>query len=282
MRQLPILRFAKVSKKYNADGVALCEVSFIIHPGEFSALAGPSGSGKTTILNIAAGLDRPTAGEVIFSGNDLGKLSKNDLSRLRKTSMGFVFQAYNLFPVLTALENVEYPLALNGVESAERIARATQALKEVGLPEFARRFPSQLSGGQQQRVAIARAMVAEPKIIFADEPTANLDSSTAEKLLRLFRKLNEEKGITFLFSSHDPMVLRNAHRVLEISDGRIKKDSAKKETKEIAHDKMVRQSLVRLPVVRSGTGKFSLWHDPLRRSPHARGKHPGGYRNGSQ
>jgi putative ABC transport system ATP-binding protein len=221
---MAILSFKNVSKHYSTDAIALKEVTFSIQPGEFAALAGPSGSGKTTILNLAAGLDRPSEGSVLFSGKELTSLTADRLAVLRRRSFGFVFQSYNLFPVLTALENVEYPLALNHVSADERQRRAKAALEEVGLAEFCRRFPSQLSGGQQQRVAIARAIVAQPQIVFADEPTANLDSGTAEKLLLLFRKLNETKKITFLFSSHDPMVLGVAKRILQIRDGRIQTD----------------------------------------------------------
>ncbi len=221
---MSLLLLKKVSKKYGGDAVALEDVSFELTEGEFAALAGPSGSGKTTLLNLAAGLDHPTDGEVTFLGKTLKSLSPEALARIRRKSVGFVFQSYNLFPVLTALENVEYPLALNDVLPARRKRLAQEALEEVGLGKFARRFPSELSGGQQQRVAIARAIVTGPKIVFADEPTANLDSATAEKLLVLFRSLNETKGITFLFSSHDSMVLAVAKRILSVKDGRIVSD----------------------------------------------------------
>lgn len=221
-----ILKFSAVSKLYSQDATALHEVTLSLKAGEFTALAGPSGSGKTTLLNLAAGLDKPSGGHVHFLDKDLSALAPDELSRVRRQSVGFVFQSYNLFPVLTALENVEYPLALNHVPPQERRLRAAKALEEVGLKGFEKRFPSQLSGGQQQRVAIARAIVTNPKIVFADEPTANLDSVTAEKLLQLFRHLNEEKKITFLFSSHDPMVLKIARRVIEMCDGHVKHDSA--------------------------------------------------------
>jgi putative ABC transport system ATP-binding protein len=223
---MTILSFRSVTKKYADDAAALEQVSFEIAKGEFTALAGPSGSGKSTILNLAAGLDHPTAGSVFYRGKDLSRLSSDRLALIRRSSVGFVFQSYNLFPVLTALENVEYSLALTGMATDKRRAAAKSALEEVGLSEFEKRLPAQLSGGQQQRVAIARAIVILPTIVFADEPTANLDSSSAESLLLLFRRLNESKGITFLFSSHDPRVLRVAKRVLLIADGRVANDTA--------------------------------------------------------
>ncbi len=222
---MSLLTLKKVSKHYPGDAVGLMEVSFSLGQGEFAALAGPSGSGKTTILNLSAGLDHPSDGEIHFLGKNLKGLDGEALARLRRRSVGFIFQSYNLFPVLTALENVEYPLALLDMPQAKRRKLAAAALEEVGLGGFGKRFSNELSGGQQQRVAIARAIVTSPKIIFADEPTANLDSKTSEKLLELFRSLNESKGITFLFSSHDPKVLQVAKRVLEVKDGRIVADS---------------------------------------------------------
>jgi putative ABC transport system ATP-binding protein len=216
-----MLEFQDVYKEYSSTAPALLGVSFRIEPGEFTALAGPSGSGKTTILNLAAGLDVPSRGRVLFMGQDLGALGPGEMSRLRRRETGFVFQSFNLFPVLTAHENVEYPLALKRVPPRERRERAFAALKEVGLEAFAGRRPSELSGGQQQRVAVARAMVSRPKIVFADEPTASLDSHSAEELLKLFEQLNRASGTTFLFSSHDPRVLQIAHRIIRVMDGRI-------------------------------------------------------------
>lgn len=219
------LSFYNVTKRYEtADGLGVQNLSFDILKGDFVALAGPSGSGKTTALNLAAGLDKPTSGQVHLMSQDLGKLNANELTSIRRQSVGFVFQSYNLFPVLTALENVEYPLALKKVSPAVRRERAMGLLKTVGLAEFAFRFPRELSGGQQQRVAVARAMVTEPEIVFADEPTANLDSKSAELLIELFRNLNKTNHTTFLFSSHDPRVLRAANRVLEMEDGCLRKD----------------------------------------------------------
>ena len=222
------ITFKNVTKKYGDFDTALSKINFSVKEGEFVALAGPSGSGKTTILNIAAGLDNPSAGLVSLLDKDLKKLSKKQLLALRRQHVGYVFQAYNLFPVLTALENVEYPLALSNVPQEKRRILATQALKEVGLSSMAHRFPSQLSGGQQQRVAVARAIAKHPKIVFADEPTANLDSQTAHKLLELFSKLNKQKNITFVFSSHDPAVLKMAKRIIKVSDGTIKRETKKR------------------------------------------------------
>ncbi len=230
---MSVLTFNGVTKEYASDAPALQSVSFSIESGEFTALAGPSGSGKSTALNLAAGLDHPSRGSVVLLGQNLSTLDRDGLTRLRRDSVGFVFQAYNLFPVLTAMENVEYPMALKKIPSKERRVRAHAALAEVGLDKYAKRFPSQLSGGQQQRVAIARAMVTDPQIVFADEPTANLDSKSAEKLLLLFSRLNETRETTFLFSSHDPRVLQIARRIITLTDGRISYDSAHKTPVEV-------------------------------------------------
>ncbi|MFM8313137.1 MAG: ABC transporter ATP-binding protein [Deltaproteobacteria bacterium] len=216
-----ILEFKEVSKVYNQERAGIHQLSFSVKEGEIIALAGPSGSGKTTALNVAAGLDDFNEGDVRLLNKSLQQMEGEDLLELRRSQVGFVFQSYNLLPVLTVLENVEYPLALKGINYDERIRRAREVIREVGLEGLENRMPSQLSGGQQQRVAVARAMVTEPQIIFADEPTANLDASTAEKLLELFRKLNEKNGTTFVFSSHDPRVLKLADRVIVLSDGRL-------------------------------------------------------------
>ena len=194
-----ILRFDEVTKQYSEFETAVKGVSFGISKGEFTALAGPSGSGKSTLLNLAAGLDFPTSGKVELLGRNLSLLNKEDLNKLRCDHVGFVFQSYNLFPVLTALENVEYPLALKGIKAEERKHLAQKALEETGCEKLANRLPSELSGGQQQRVAVARAIVSSPDIVFADEPTANLDSKTAKKLLGVFKELITVRGITFLF-----------------------------------------------------------------------------------
>ncbi|NBX67452.1 MAG: ABC transporter ATP-binding protein [Proteobacteria bacterium] len=216
-----ILEFREVSKVYNQEKSGIHDLSFSVKQGEIVALAGPSGSGKTTALNIAAGLDEFCDGEVRLLDRSLQNLLPQELLNLRRNDVGFIFQSYNLFPVLTVLENVEYPLALKGVRFYERIEKAKRCIEEVGLAGLEDRMPSALSGGQQQRVAVARALVTEPRIIFADEPTANLDAVTAEKLLLLFRELNDKQGTTFIFSSHDPRVLKFADRVIVLADGRL-------------------------------------------------------------
>ncbi|PIP81520.1 MAG: macrolide ABC transporter ATP-binding protein [Elusimicrobia bacterium CG_4_9_14_3_um_filter_62_55] len=219
----PLIKVKSVTKIY--DGAlavtALKSVSLDFARGEFTAIAGPSGSGKSTLLNIIGTLDSPTKGEVLYEGRHVSTLSENQLADFRLLSLGFVFQAYNLIPVLTAFENVEYVLALQGVPGAERRERAMEALKWVGLEAQADRRPDLLSGGQQQRVAVARSIVHRPMVVLADEPTANLDSKTAESLLELMARLNQEHGVTFLFSSHDPRVLERARRVVEILDGKL-------------------------------------------------------------
>lgn len=231
---MTIVSFRNVYKRYDAFEMALRGISFDVRGGEFAALAGPSGSGKTTILNLAAGLDKPTRGMVTLLENDLNDLTRPQVTALRRENVGFIFQSFNLFPVLTAVENVQYPLAIQGINGKQGRQRALQALAEVGISDFAVRFPTELSGGQQQRVAIARAIVTQPQIIFADEPTANLDSKAAWQLLEVFQKLNEEKAITFLFSSHDPSVLKTAKRVLFISDGKFESGEKQEERLEIA------------------------------------------------
>ena len=213
-----------VSKIYRSDGLAvraLSDIQLNIDWGEFAVLAGPSGSGKSTLLHLIGALDRPSEGKVVVGDQDLGKLSRNELADFRLRKIGFVFQAYNLIPVLTAQENVEYLLLLQGVERKERAARATELLKRVGLADQVRKRPGEMSGGQQQRVAVARALASRPEIVLADEPTANLDSQTGAGLIDLFRELNEQFHITFLFASHDPMVIQRAQRVIRLHDGRI-------------------------------------------------------------
>ena len=219
-----------VTKVYAADGIpvnALNGIDLTIESGEFTALVGPSGSGKTTFLNIISGLDSPTDGKVWLAGKVLSAMSGNELSDFRRDNIGFIFQAYNLIPVLTVEENVEYIMLLAGVPKSERHARVIAMLEAVGLQGVANRVPTQLSGGQQQRVAIARAMVSEPAIILADEPTANLDSKTGADLLEMMRRLNEETGMTFIFSTHDPMVMAGARRMITLRDGRVDTDEAR-------------------------------------------------------
>ena len=219
-----------VTKVYAADGIpinALNGIDLTIQSGEFTALVGPSGSGKTTFLNIISGLDSPTDGKVWLAGQVLSEMNGNELSDFRRDNIGFIFQAYNLIPVLTVEENVEYIMLLAGVPKAERHERVIAILEAVGLKGVANRVPTQLSGGQQQRVAIARAMVSEPAIILADEPTANLDSKTGADLLEMMRRLNAETGMTFIFSTHDPMVMEGARRLITLRDGRVDTDEAK-------------------------------------------------------
>lgn len=219
-----------VSKKYRLGEItvtALAGISVKAAPGEFVALAGPSGSGKTTLLNLVGGLDQPDSGSVTVDGHELASLSSGTLADLRLNRIGFVFQAYNLIPVLTAAENVEYILRLQKVGKPERHQRVKAILDEVGLEGLYDRKPAELSGGQQQRVAVARAIVSAPAIILADEPTANLDSKTGEKLLKLMARLNQNKGITFVFATHDEMVMAYARRIIYLRDGRIVSDQRK-------------------------------------------------------
>jgi len=203
-------------------------VDLTIAPGEFTALVGPSGSGKTTFLNIISGLDSPTGGSVWLRGKLLSDMKGKELSDFRRDHIGFIFQAYNLIPVLTVEENVEYIMLIQGVSKGERHERVMKILGDVGLKDFARRRPTQLSGGQQQRVAIARAMVSEPDLILADEPTANLDSRTGAELLDMMRDLNQKTGMTFLFSTHDTMIMERARRVITLKDGIVDSDELKK------------------------------------------------------
>ncbi len=200
---------------------ALDGVTMDIRRGEVLAIAGPSGSGKSTLLGLVGALDRPTGGEICVEGRNLAQLSAREAAILRRDRIGFVFQAYNLVPVLTALENVEYVMVLQGRSKTARQQRARQILAEVGLGELVDRRPGELSGGQQQRVAVARALAAEPALILADEPTANLDSATAAALLDMMVALNRQHGTTFVFSTHDPAVMQRADRVVHLRDGRI-------------------------------------------------------------
>ena len=210
-----------VSKTYRlgkVDVTALAGVSLTVRAGEFLAVAGPSGSGKTTLLNLIGCLDTPTSGEIAIDGEAIGRLTAGRRADLRARKLGFVFQTFNLIPVLTAWENVEYPLLLQHGRR-DVTARVRGALEQVGLGDRARHRPPELSGGQQQRVAIARALVTEPALVLADEPTANLDSRTGHEIVELMRRLNRERGTTFVFSTHDPRIVAAADRVLEISDG---------------------------------------------------------------
>ncbi|MBW2524696.1 MAG: ABC transporter ATP-binding protein [Deltaproteobacteria bacterium] len=225
-----IVELEEVEKSYQQGDLAvpaLRGLSLRVDEGEFLALCGPSGSGKTTTLNIIGALDSPSSGKVVVDGKDLSKLSRTALSELRRDRIGFVFQAYNLIPVLTAYENAEVVLALQGVKPAERRKRVMDLLAAVGLEGMEHRRPTELSGGQQQRVAIARAIAADPAVVLADEPTANVDSETAERLLVIMEKLNEERGVTFIFSTHDPRVMQRAKRVVRMVDGQIDSDETR-------------------------------------------------------
>jgi putative ABC transport system ATP-binding protein len=220
-----------VKKDYSRDSVVVHAVQGIdlaVDKGEFTAIVGPSGSGKTTFLNLISGLDSPTEGDVWLNGEHISKMSGNELSDFRRDNIGFIFQAYNLIPVLNVEENVEYVMMLQGVPSEERHRRVSEILEEVGLGGFNDRFPKAISGGQQQRVAIARAMVTRPVLVLADEPTANLDSKTSESLLDMMRELNRNTGMTFLFSTHDQRVIDKARRVVVLVDGTVEQDELKR------------------------------------------------------
>jgi putative ABC transport system ATP-binding protein len=226
-KNLQVIVAENVEKTYSDNGIpvhAVRGIDLTIHTGEFTAIVGPSGSGKTTFLHLISGLDTPTAGQVWLTGKLLSSMSGRELSDFRRDHVGFIFQAYNLIPVLTVEENVEYIMLLQKVPKHERHARVVKILTEVGLEGLEHRFPPQLSGGQQQRVAIARAMVSQPSLILADEPTANLDSATGAALLDMMRELNEKSGMTFVFSTHDEMIMRRARRVITIKDGKIAGD----------------------------------------------------------
>lgn len=227
---MPLVSLQKVGKTYLDRGLpvqALRDIALELDAGEFTCLAGPSGSGKTTLLNIIGCLDRPSSGEVRIFDESTARRSRSGLASLRSRTFGFVFQSYNLIPVLTAYENVEYVLLLQGLGSRERRERVLDALAGVGIADLAGKRPGQLSGGQQQRVAVARAIVGRPVLVLADEPTANLDSVTAADLIDLLGQLNTASGTTFLFSSHDPAVIGRAGRVITMQDGRIVTDQEK-------------------------------------------------------
>ena len=228
---MAVVEIVNVVKDYLEDGQvtthALRGVDLVVEKGEFMALAGPSGSGKTTLLNLLGALDTPTSGSLRIDGTELAAMRAKALSDLRRDRIGFVFQAYNLFPVLTAAENAEYVLELQGVGASERRRRVAELFARLGLTELANTRPAKMSGGQQQRVAVARAIAAKPALVLADEPTANLDQATGRALIDLMHELNRERGVTFLFSTHDPMVLERADRVVRLVDGKIAADERK-------------------------------------------------------
>lgn len=226
---MKVITVRNVDKVYNPEKIpvqALRDVSLEIEEGEFTAIVGPSGSGKSTLLNIIGGLDRPTKGYVEVGGHVISEMPDNKLIDFRKSHIGFVFQAYNLIPVLTARENVEFVMLLQKRPKSECAQRALALLHEVGLDDKTDKRPSELSGGQQQRVAVARALAPAPDFILADEPTANLDSKTAQNLLDIMARLNERERTTFLFSTHDPRVIERARRVITLVDGQVASDES--------------------------------------------------------
>jgi putative ABC transport system ATP-binding protein len=223
----PAVRTEAVWKTFHqvAEEVhAVRNVSLVIEQGEFTALAGPSGSGKTTLLNLIGGLTRSTSGRVFVAGQDLTKMSNRGLAQLRLTKIGFVFQAYNLLPVLTAMENAEFPMLLQGIPVEDRRRRVRELFEKTGLTGLEERRPGKLSGGQQQRVAVIRAVVSEPALVLADEPTANLDSAASEALLDVMHELNQELGVTFVFATHDSRVMERSRRLVRMVDGAIDSD----------------------------------------------------------
>ena len=225
-----IVKLEDVHKVYQQGKIevhALRGLDLEVRKGEFMALTGPSGSGKTTALNIIGGLDTPSKGKALVEGRDLATMSRGELSRMRRDKIGFVFQAYNLVPVFSAFENAETVLRLQGMAADKRRTRIMSLLEEVGLAGMENRRPSEMSGGQQQRVAIARAIASDPVVTLADEPTANVDSATAEMLLALMEKLNREHNVTFIFSTHDPRVMARARRVVHMVDGKVESDKTK-------------------------------------------------------
>lgn len=230
MSQLtPLIQVLDLKKHYQldkADSPALEGIQLKIFSGERVALMGPSGSGKSTLLNLIGCLDRPTAGQVLYQETDTSRMSDKKLSAFRNKSLGFIFQSFNLIPVLSVFENVEYPLLWQNLSSGERRSRVNGMLEKVGLASFARRSPELLSGGQRQRVAIARALAGKPRLVLADEPTAALDQKTGRDIMELMTKLNEEEGATLVFSTHDPLVAQWAHRIVRLVDGKIVSDPA--------------------------------------------------------
>ncbi len=222
-----VIELKDLTKIYNPTGIAveaLMGISVTIEQGEFTVVVGPSGSGKTTLLNMIGGLDQPTSGTVMIDGMDISTMKPDAMIDFRLNHIGFVFQSFNLIPVLTAKENVEFIMLLQNIAKAERDKRAIEILDEVGLKDRLDSTPAELSGGQQQRVAVARALASHPSFVLADEPTANLDSVAAESLLEIMEHLNHEHGMTFLFSTHDPRVMKRAHRILTLEDGLITSD----------------------------------------------------------
>lgn len=227
MNMVEIKDIGKTYKQGKVSVHALDSITLSIKTGEFTALSGPSGSGKTTLLNLIGGLDTPSRGEIILDNEPITDLSQSQLADIRLNKIGFVFQAYNIIPVLSARENVEYVMLMQGVPAKERTERAKAVLDDVGLSGMHDRRPAELSGGQQQRVAVARAIVSNPAIVLADEPTANLDSHTGQGLIEMMARMNEERNVTFIFSTHDPMVMGFSRRVIQLTDGKVTDDLQK-------------------------------------------------------
>ena len=224
-----VIEINNLTRKYGkgvAEVIAVNQLSLNIEYGEFTAIIGPSGSGKSTLLNLIGGLDNSDEGQIILAGNNLASMSGKKMSDFRRDHIGFIFQAYNLIPVLSAAENIEYIMLLQGISNTERSKRVEEMLHLVGLEGLGNRRPSELSGGQQQRVAVARAMASKPEIILADAPTANLDSKTGASLLDMMKGLNEDKGVTFVFSTHDEMIMKRAKRLINLRDGSIERDES--------------------------------------------------------
>lgn len=227
---MKVIEIKDLHKIYSSSDIkvhAIDGVTLDFSEAEFSAIVGPSGSGKTTLLNLLGGLDQPTSGQILIDGTDLSTLAPSKLVDFRMRNIGFVFQSYNLIPVLTARENVEFIMSLQKWVKKEREERSWDLLKAIGLDERSNSRPAKLSGGQQQRVAVARALASRPKFVLADEPTANLDSKSASTLLEIMEKLNHEEKITFIFSTHDPRVMRMAHRVITLEDGKVVSDDVR-------------------------------------------------------
>jgi putative ABC transport system ATP-binding protein len=228
MKVVEIKNVVKIYDESEVQVIAVNGVTLDFQEAEFAAIVGPSGSGKTTLLNLIGGLDYPTSGEILIGGTNLSKLKSSELIDFRMRNIGFVFQAYNLIPVLTAKENVEFIMNLQNWSKKERDERTYELLKAVGLSERADSRPTKMSGGQQQRIAVARALASRPKFVLADEPTANLDSKSSATLLEIMEKLNQEEKITFIFSTHDPRVVKMAHRVITLEDGKVVSDDKRK------------------------------------------------------
>ncbi len=222
---MALIDIQNLSKTYTtSNGIlttALDGVNLAFNAGDFTAIAGSSGSGKSSLLHLIGALDSPTAGQILFEGRDITRITPDEQANFRRHHIGFVFQAYNLVNTLTALENVEYVMLLQNIPGSQRTQIASDLLRRVGLIDHLHRFPGQMSGGQQQRVAIARAMAARPKVVLADEPTANLDSKTAASLMDLMLELNQQQGITFLFSTHDPAIMAKARTIIHLKDGKV-------------------------------------------------------------